>query len=255
MENGVSLMELQEYLYLHRERIPNWLDRYKPNDPFSYENFFSSRIVYYPGSGTDGHPVRLFGSSHCAHCFVFADYGVAQDDIQAQLAHPNHGFLGYHTLARLQLEKGDLTPNGWTDHLTRQERQLLRPQFAPVLQAPLGFLEILERDPSLGDDHGASRLAILFLDADGIATYAALFCQDKSASPPWAVLLQDHGFGGNYNSFGQGDLLEEFACRCAILPMWLLVAENTRRWDGFERVVDVEGDKGGEHNMLRSLYV
>ncbi len=30
-------------------------------------------MVFYPGGGDDGHPVRLFGSSRAAFCFVYAD--------------------------------------------------------------------------------------------------------------------------------------------------------------------------------------
>lgn len=58
---------------------------------------------------------------------------------------------------------------------------------------PYGFLEVLERDAELGPEHGAARLAIIFLGADGHATYDALFCQGKNpqatlchpAAGPW----------------------------------------------------------------------
>ena len=38
-----------------------------------------------------------------------------------------------------------------------------------VARTPFGFLEVLERDHEFDDNHGARRLAILFLGADGIA--------------------------------------------------------------------------------------
>lgn len=117
---------------------------------------------------------------------------------------------------------------------------------------PFGFLEILERDPGLDEAHGARRLAVLFLGADGFAAYDALFCQ-ANCDPPFAVALVDHGFGGNYGRFGQGGLLERLALRCDVFPDWLLVGRPTQPWEGYDRMPGVDGDRGGMHNNLRHL--
>mgnify|MGYP001765460574 FL=1 len=247
-------MSLYEYLQRHPEAMPQWLDQFEGGAPFSPQQFFGSRVVYYPGSGTDGHPVQLFGSTHSAHSFVYADYGLRQADLEAELEHPRYGFRGYHTLARRQLRKTDLVPEGWVSHINPGEIPPNVHHFAEVVNAPFGFLEILERDSDRDDNYGAPRLAILFLGADGIATYDALFCQRHSTSAPFAVVLQDHGFGGNYDSFGRDSLLERIATRCNVIPRWLLVADNTDPWLGFERVNNVDGDRGGMHNQLRFLY-
>lgn len=247
-------MTLYEYLRGLRDDVPAWLDQFRTGDAFSRQAFFGSRVVYYPGSGTDGHPVKVFGSTHSAHCFVYADYGVTQAALEANLGHPRHGFRGYHSLSRLQLRKPDLVPRGWTPHVHAGELPPERLAFAAAAAAPFGFLEVLERDHELDDNHGARRLAVLFLIADGIRSYDALFCQEHNESPPFAVLLQDHGFARKYNGFGQGNLLERIAIGSRVLPSWLLVAENTRAWLGFERVPEVDGDRGGQHAMLRFLY-
>ena len=247
-------MSLNEYLQRQPEEMPHWLDQFEDGAPFSRQQFFGSRVVYYPGSGTDGHPVQLFGSTHSAHSFVYADYGLRQADLEAELEHPRYGFCGYHTLARLQLQQTDLVPAGCIYHIRAEEIQPGMYGFATVINAPFGFLEILERDSDRDDNYGARRLAILFLGADGIATYDALFCQRHSTSAPFAVVLQDHGFGGNYDSFGRDSLLERIATRCNVIPRWLLVADNTEPWLGFERVNNVDGDSGGMHNNLRFLY-
>lgn len=246
-------MNLYEYLRGLREEIPPWLDQFGDGVRFSRQGFFGSRVVYYPGSGTDGHPVKLFGSTHSAHSFVYADYDVTQPDLEAELGNPGHSFRGYHTLARLQLRESDLVPRGWTAHVQPDVPQN-RYRFGTVAAAPFGFVEVLERDRNLNDDHGARRLAILFLGADGIAAYDALFCQEHSDSAPFAVVLQDHGFGGNYDKFGRGGLLESIATRCHVVPPYLLVAENTAPWPGFKPVHDVDGDRGGMHNTLRLLH-
>lgn len=249
-------MTLYEYLRRTlREDIPAWLDGFRNGDHFSRQQFFESRVVYYPGSGTDGHPVKVFGSTCSAHCFVYVDYGVPQSALEAELEHPRHRFRGYHTSARLHLREGDLVPEGWTPHvLGASEVPRNRYRFAAVAAAPFGFLEVLERDPEFDDNHGARRLAILFLGADGIAAYDALFCQGLGHLPPFAVVLQDDGFDGNWDRFGRGGVLQRIATDCKVIPQWLLVAENTDAWEGFERVPDVDGDHGGMHGHLRFLY-
>jgi hypothetical protein len=68
-------------------------------------------------------------------------------------------------------------------------------------------------------------------------------------------VLQDHGFGGNYDSFGGGGLMERIAQRTHVQPHFLLVADNTRPWLGFEPVPGLESECGGMHRMPRSLFM
>jgi hypothetical protein len=49
-------------------------------------------------------------------------------------------------------------------------------------------------------------------------------------------------------------LLEKLARRCGVFPAWLIVAENTEPWEGYDRVSGVDGDRGGMHNDLRFLW-
>ncbi len=242
---------MSPYSYLRKfaEKIPKWLSEFQDSDGFSREHFFASRVVYYPGAGTDGHPVKLFGSTHCAHCFVYADYGVSQDRLETELAHSTRHFNGYHTKSRIKLTEKDLAPSGWIPHVQPGPVRLRDPGIMPF-----GFLEILERDDGMDDDHGPERLAILFLGADGIAAYNALFCQSDSTAKPFAIVIQDHGFGGNYDSFGGGSLLERGAIHGHVLPRFLLVAERSKPWKGFSRIQGIDGDPGGMHSSRRFLH-
>lgn len=222
-------MNPYEYLRGESEDIPAWLNDFNEQSSFPREEFFKSQVVYYPGSGFDGHPVKLFGRSHSAHCFVYVDCGVTQNNLEQSLEDPKYGFSGYYTLARLQLSERDLVSSA---------------------KAQFGFLEVLERNSELDDSHGASRIAILFLGADGISSYDALFCQEDSGAPPFAVLLQDHGC---ITRFGRGGRLCDVASRCNVFPEFLVVAENTKPWKGYSQVKDIEPDMGGRsHN--RYLY-
>ena len=54
-------MIMHEYLKNDQETIPTWLLEIKEGDKFPRDDFFKSRIVFYPGSHTDGHAVKVFG--------------------------------------------------------------------------------------------------------------------------------------------------------------------------------------------------
>lgn len=215
--------------------------------------FWQSRIVYYPGFGSDGHPVRFFNTHQLANCFVYADYLVEEEQVCADLDNPeqayNGHFRGYHSVERIRLSAADLTPSGWRQHVPSPRANWARPRIRPY-----AFLERLERDAGLDDSHGAPALSILFLGADGHATYDALFCQDGQQRAPYAVVLQDHGFGGNYDRFGAGGLMEGIAITTGVFPEYLLVAENTSPWDGYVRVPGMDGSRGGGNGRLRHLY-
>jgi len=79
--------------------------------------------------------------------------------------------------------------------------------------------------------HGPKRIAILFLYADGIATYDALFCQARNNLEPFGILLHDQ-----------------------IKPTYLLDDYNTKPWRNYTKLADVAGDCGGMHNMARYLH-
>ena len=104
-------MSMYEYLKNDREIIPTWLLEIKEGDKFPRE-FFKSRIVFYPGSYTDGHAVKDFGSTHAAHSFVYVDYWVTQEVLETELV--KHAFLGVENLFSIQVSANDLAPCGWT---------------------------------------------------------------------------------------------------------------------------------------------
>jgi hypothetical protein len=245
-------MSIISYLKNNKEIMPAWLENFTIGNRFDIKEFLKNRVVFYPGSGTDGHPVKIFGSAHCAHSFVYADYGLERSVIENELDHNEHSFLGYHTFARLNLTKEDLNAGNWTPHLPAGDidygfaRGMMKNQYA--------FVEILERNENLTDEHGPNRLSILFLGADGVATYDAMFCQNNGYSkPPFGVLIQDHGFGGNYTRFDRGGLLERIAENSKRFPQYLLVATNSKAWSGYAKI-DEPGDAGGMHSSMRYLW-
>lgn len=245
-------MKISEFLARNPEPMPEWLARFRVDDPFPIEDFLASRVVFYPGSGLDGHPVKLFGSSCSAHSFVYADYRLPQEVMETEIVHPTDRFLGYQTLAMIPLgyrTRATTHPpmhfdEEIDDQLTQGERHT----------DPYRLAAILERDKEFADNHGPSRLAIFFVGANAITAYTTLFCGSINSRKPFAIAVENHSEAVDNNSFGGGGPLEAKAREHQMLPDWLLVAEGTDPWDGYSEVPDVDGERGGMNNSLRRLY-
>lgn len=52
-----------------KDEMPKWLRYHQKGMKPNVADFFASRVVYYPGAGIDGQPVRTFNSTHSAHCY------------------------------------------------------------------------------------------------------------------------------------------------------------------------------------------
>ena len=265
----------REYLSKFAEKMPCWLANYKQGERVDASDFLKSRTVFYPGAGGDGHPFKVFGASHAAHCFVYADYGISKESFLATLANDSaRKLLGYKLAVQQELTLQDLVSVSWSSNVDREEwsrasqdwvqfRGLSaiesfmsssgeQPYWMTVCGVqPYGVLCIFDREMRYGNDHGPERLALIYLGADGIATYDALYCQTGCRSP-FGLLLQDHGLGGNWNTFGRGGLMERIAIRTGVFPEWIL--SDRDEWTGFNRIPSVAGSRGGQNKQNRFLF-
>lgn len=244
---------LRQFLLMHREPLPSWLANFVPGSSFPLEDFLNSRTVFYPGSGTDGFPVKELGSSHAAHCFVYCDYLVEESKVRGELDHFKRGFRGYRSIAQIPLENSEILPKDFSvsERLERLRTAKWKPEGAALEKPAYAFAEILERDAEHDDSWGPVRLCLLFLGFDAMAASEALFyCAGKS-KPPYAVLIHDHGVGGGYAQFGGRGFLYQKANDLDAFPKWLLVAQNSEPWPGFSPVPDVESS--GDRTQ-RTLY-
>ena len=248
-------MDLVTMLKKNPEQLPHWLRQ--PSSGFDRKSFFDGRTVYYLGFGNDGHPVSVCARAHAAHAFVYVDYGVSKETVSERVnGVGDPGFIGYSVEHEEEVSESDLRPGGWTPHLEQGELARVSYSFANV--TPYGLFMVLKRNEDRNDSHGPERLAILFVGGDGHATYDALYCQDDGTHPPFLVVVQDHGFGGNFSAFGAGGLLERIARRCDVLPDWLLVGargkqERFQPWSGYRDACD-ESEPGGIHDNPRRLF-
>lgn len=253
------MTSIPEFLNSSSQSVPDWmsdwLDRPETVTPKSVlDGFLGCRTVYYPGSGDDGHPVSLFSRSHAAHAFIYVDYGIRAADLIELIN--TKGFRGYDPVRRVNLSLQDFGGDVWAG-----DPPGMRPSRDFMIQdePPYAFIQLFRRQEGLGEAHGARLFAILFLFADGHAAYEAIYVRRRSSIPPFAVVLQDHGFGGNWSPFGNGGCLHQIAQHAGQLPDFLLVAENTAPWTEYDLVRDQAGNllmqsPGGMHNHMRALW-
>ena len=230
------------YLSQFKEDTPAWLVNYKPGDPscqISFSDIMSGRVGYYPGSGFDGTLAKAGNKSNSVHSFLYLDYGLRKSELTSHLRKPK-SVNGYHIIGHIDWTEKDLLPNGqYPLNIRKRPRFSLDPNwFRPEGEQPYCFTEIFERNPGKTDAWGDERFAITFLFADGIDTYYQLFCRQYNKAP-WLFLLKDHGFGGNYDCFGRGGLLDAIITKNPIRPAYVLCADNTFIWNGYQQINDL----------------
>lgn len=251
---------LIESLREYREPLPEWLEG-EGEMAFDPQQFVSSRTVYYPGCGYDGHPVKLCTESRVAHAFVYVDYAVGEKRVVACIADPEGEFYGYEVTHTEHVDEETLYPGGWTPHLAPDEvanTQAFYNANPDWFATRFARFYVLTRKEGFGDDHGARRLAILFVGGDGFAIYDALYCQGDGSRAPFMILTHDHSAIGRWASFGrdgipghEDGLLERLAERCGVVPNFLLIGRGTEPWIHYEDI-GAAPHPGGIHG--RSLY-
>lgn len=235
---------ISSYLSQYDENVPQWLQNYKMEGNVSFEDVISTRVGYYPGSRLDGALMKIGNMSHSVHSFLYVDYGLSREELIDHLAQPI-SIRGYHSIGRIDWEEKDILPNGQNIYVNKN-------RFLYQNEKPYCFTEILERNENKDASWGARRFCITFLFADGIASYYQIFCKEYNKAP-WIVLLQDHGFGGNYNRFGKGGILDAIVRKTEIRPEYILCADNTKIWDGYD-IIDLPAVCGGANRRPRRLY-
>ena len=252
---------MRDYLRQFSEPTPDWL---KDGD-FSLQHFFESRTVFYPGAGNDGHALATFNVSRVAHCYVYVDYNYDENFMQnissneQQTIDADHDPLDwYHRLVRgygppelklidpVELSEetgGDQSLPIWFNHFARE----------PV--DPMILLAIYDRLPEFSDSHGGLRIAVLYVRAEANALYQALFARLFPNHPPFAVLLEDYGFGQNTKSLRfrnphgpMASVVQSYG-----KPKFLLAERDKEIWENYARVHCPE-ELGGMHSISRSLY-
>lgn len=239
-------MKMTDYLCQFKEDTPQWLKNYTPGTIVPLKDLLASRTLYYPGSWFDGQPLETLNRAQAAHCFIYVDGNYTLVDIKKELCGRFTRIYGYAEIGSWDYSEADFWPNG---------RGSLGTPLGLENDKVFAHAVVFQRLPGFDETHGSERFVLLFVRADGIETYQNLFTGKGHNARPWALVLQDHGFGGNYDRFGKGGLMETIADEARSYPQFTLVADNTTPWRMLgSSVPDVDYVEGGMHRNRRRLF-
>ncbi len=68
-------------------------------------------------------------------------------------------------------------------------------------RSPFATWYIFDRDAFRDEDHGPQRFSLIYVYADSVAAYQALYWANHAAPEVLAIIQPGTGFGGNYTEF------------------------------------------------------
>jgi hypothetical protein len=209
--------------------------------------------VFYPACGIDGRPVQYLGGF--SHSFIYADYGYPSDKIESLLK-ADGAFFGYRLKSSRLLPPDELPiDHAWKDidlnvHLDGNPNRYRDRQVAPY-----AFWSIFQRLPDFPENHGPELFSLLYLAADGVAAYHALYHSNRVKPSVVAIIQPGEGFGWNWTYFFDS---RQVFCRTVMgnksgKPDYLLLGtpranREFRRevvWTGYGHLIKLWKSSGG----------
>ena len=181
------------------EHSEQWLQALAAKDmqsiPFPLHELLSGSL-YYPASGLDGDPVRYLGKHF--HSFVFVDYTVSEEQLDEKVN--RSGFKGYEVIGQRRVMQSELIPHGWQPtHPTPEDEDPRK--YKNFFKQPFCTWYVFARAKNFHATHGPERFSLLFLCADGVAAYQALYVANGLHAGAVAIIQPGTGFGLNYTAF------------------------------------------------------
>ena len=255
-------MEQVDYLYNnYREPTPDWLMAIDRDSEIPWKQFFGSRTVFYPGAGVDPHTVNLFGGAHCAHCFINVDYLGMRTAIEFKTQERAYSerFLRTDGDFRQAHEYYNLKRPLFPDYTLIYSRSLSEGEFFAMFDNPYSYRRdpdlkrfnarsgfdkyghfvkfyVFERNAECTAPRAVERFALLYLGADVFPVFNAVYTQGHANL--FATIIEDYGFGCQYERFGNRELLHEMAKKANIFPEFIL---SERPYCVWKHYVPIEG--------------
>lgn len=158
--------------------------------------------LYYPASGVDGSPIRNWQLG--INSFVYVDMSIEESAYVGEILKEG-SVRGYHVVAQRNLVADELVPNGFkpSPPASANTLSIIKAQQSAGANVKNAFAiwSILERDDSLGVQHGPKRFSLLYIRAEGAATYQALYQSNEILPKIVSCIRPGVGFGGNYGEF------------------------------------------------------
>jgi hypothetical protein len=152
--------------------------------------------LYYPSSGFDGDPIKYLAGNFLS--FIYVDYGRTRDEFISVLDNP--GVRGYEQIVMRPVTEHELTPRGWKP---------IRPTYtdgnpsrhSDWIKEPFCYWCVFQRSTDVPITHGPDRFSLLYLCADGVAAFQALYHANGKAPKAVAVIQPGTAFGFNWTDF------------------------------------------------------
>ena len=269
-------MKQTEYLYNnYREPTPDWLMAIDKDSEIPWKQFFESRTVFYPGAGMDPHTVEVFGGGHCAHCFINVDYldmktgiefktrqrSFSEKDLEKdeaiRQAHEYYDlskplFPGYSLVFSRSLSEGEFFAMFDNPYSYRRDPDLQRFNSRSDFDNYGHFVKfyVFERNAECENPHAVERFALLYLGADAFPVFNAVYVQGRANL--FAAIIEDYGFGCQYERFGNRELLHEMAKKANVFPELIMSRDGYGVWKNYTLIEGVERSRGVHRE--RKLY-
>jgi hypothetical protein len=230
----------------YRTDPPAWLLERRDSDPVPPKKFLRSRLIFYPGSGTDAHPIEVFGNSGTAYCFILVDY-LPIDRRKSELDLENSMLqIGYTPIHIQTIPISALWPIAWERHFYPNKDELAALECFSAGTDSFAWFGIWANR-----HRPFHRVATLYMRHEAHEVYDRLFCQ-RGQKAPFGILLQDHGLGGSWTSFASACSHLAGMTLASGLPKFLLAGEPGFLWNGYRPISSTTS--GGMHRLSRRLH-
>lgn len=177
--------------------------------------------LYYPASGFDGDPVRHF--SNIFESFFYVDYSGTEQHLNYELR--TRGFNGFRLLGSRKVYPSDLSPTPWQAPDIPFETDM-DVHYSPD-KAFCRWMVFEEVDSEL-----PKRFSLLYLYADGVATYLATYNKLGLKPKGVAIIQSGHQYGNNWAVFPstEGLLYKSMKNNSAGMPEYLVYGGYAPIW-------------------------
>lgn len=183
---------------LSRHEIPEWLRRIGGGEAVPAKIPLRDILrmsCYYPASGLDASPVIILNGF--VHSFVYVDYGITREQLHREYS--EGGFRGYRLIHHREVPIDDLLPEGENSFSSIWGRSGLDERSRTKM--PFADWSIWRRSEDLSENHGPELFSLLFVGAEGVAAFRALYERNDISPIALAIIQPGHAFGGNYTNF------------------------------------------------------
>lgn len=182
--------------------------------------------LFYPCSGFDGSPIRHWPMG--VNSFVYVDMGTDQIALTRE-TRKKKVFNGYKIIVERQLKMSELVPSGFMpkapDSINQKQYQDAVKMSGANVTNTFATWFVLERYENKNDEHGPKRFSLLYLRAEGLATYQALYVANNVLPKIVANIRPGEGFGGNFNNFSE-EFYEMLNAHASGLPPYYMAWHN-----------------------------